>query len=64
MPLEWSEVEAFARKRTRVPADAFAAFTIKNALQRVEREGDLWGGACWKPARLEPAIGKAQSLWR
>lgn len=63
MPLHWSEVEAFARKRTADPSEAFAAFTIRNAPTRLKREGDLWSGRAWKKQRLEPAIRKAQQLW-
>ncbi len=63
MPLDWSEVEAFARKRSGAPWDAFAAFTIRTAPRRLEREGDLWAGKAWKPHRLESAIKKAQRVW-
>ena len=64
MPLDWSEVEAFARKRVPNPADEFTRWTMKNALNRLKREGDLWAGKRWKEARLEPAIKRAQKLWR
>jgi bifunctional non-homologous end joining protein LigD len=64
MPLDWSEVEAFVRKRgKRSPLDEFAVFNIKTAPKRLERDGDLWAGKAWKPARLEPALAKAQKLW-
>ncbi len=63
MPLDWSEVEAFGRKRSGSPSDAFAAFTIRNAVTRLQREGDLWSPKAWKKHRLEPAIRKAQTLW-
>jgi bifunctional non-homologous end joining protein LigD len=63
-PLDWSEVEAFARRRTAaMPADEFAKYTIATAPKRLEREGDLWGAKRWKKQRLEPAIAKAQRLW-
>lgn len=63
-PLEWAEVEAFARKRGAIaPADEFAKFTIRTTPKRLEREGDLWGAKRWKKQRLEPAIVKAQRLW-
>lgn len=64
MPLQWSEVEAFARKRGAVaPWDEFAKFNIRTAGKRLKAEGDLWGGKAWKKQRLEPAIAKAQKLW-
>jgi bifunctional non-homologous end joining protein LigD len=63
-PLHWSEVEAFARRRTAAaPADEFAKYTIRTAPKRFEREGDLWGAKNWKKQRLEAAIGKARRLW-
>jgi len=63
-PLDWSEVEAFARRRGAIaPADEFAKFTIRTTPKRLEREGDLWGAKRWKKQRLEPAIAKAQRLW-
>ncbi len=64
MPLDWSEVETFARKRNPNPADEFTRWTMKNALSRLQREGDLWAAKRWKEARLEPAIKRAQKLWR
>ena len=63
MPLDWSEVEALARKRTKNPSDEFAGFTMKNALARLKREGDLWGGTHWRAAALEPALRKARKIW-
>ncbi|MEO9169782.1 MAG: DNA polymerase domain-containing protein, partial [Candidatus Baltobacteraceae bacterium] len=64
MPLDWSEVEAFARKRGGgAPSEAFAAFTMRNAPTRLRRDGDLWSGKAWKKQRLEPAIRKAQKSW-
>jgi bifunctional non-homologous end joining protein LigD len=62
-PLDWSEVEAFARKRSGSPSDAFAAFTMKSTPKRLERDGDLWTGKAWKKQRLESAIKKAQRAW-
>lgn len=63
MPLDWSEVEALARKRSKNPSDEFAGFTMKNALARLKREGDLWGGKHWQKAALEPALRKARKTW-
>ena len=62
-PLAWDEVQAFARKRSGVPADTFAAFNLKTTPKRLARDGDLWGGKAWKKQRLEPAIAKAQKQW-
>jgi bifunctional non-homologous end joining protein LigD len=63
-PLEWSEVEAFARKRgAAMPSDAFAAFTIRTAPKRLKSRGDPWAGTAWKKQRLEGAIARAQSTW-
>jgi bifunctional non-homologous end joining protein LigD len=64
-PLEWSEVEAFARKRgATMPSDAFAAFTIRTTAKRLKTRGDPWAGPAWKKQRLEGAIARAQSTWR
>jgi len=63
-PLHWSEVEAFARRRTAAwPADEFARYTMKTTPKRLEREGDLWGATYWKKQRLEGPINKAKRLW-
>jgi bifunctional non-homologous end joining protein LigD len=63
-PLEWSEVEAFARKRSNgLPSEAFAAFTIRTTPKRLEKQGDLWSSKAWKKQRLEAAIEKARSAW-
>lgn len=63
MPLDWSEVEAYARKRSGAPWDAFAAFTMRTASKRLARDGDLWSGTAWKKQKLESAIKKAQRVW-
>jgi bifunctional non-homologous end joining protein LigD len=63
-PLEWEEVEAFARRRAAIaPADEFAKYTIRTVPPRLDREGDLWGGKRWKKQRLEGASAKAARLW-
>lgn len=62
-PLEWDEVEALARKRTKDPLVEFAAFTMKNAPARLKRVGDLWGGKHWRAASLERALRKARNVW-
>jgi DNA primase len=63
-PLEWSEVEAFARKRgAAVPLDEFAKFTIATTAKRLKARGDLWSGTAWKKQRLEGAISRAQTRW-
>ncbi|MDQ6822893.1 MAG: non-homologous end-joining DNA ligase [Candidatus Eremiobacteraeota bacterium] len=64
MPLDWSEVEALGRKRSGVPEDASAPWTIRTAPKRLAKIGDLWAGKNWKPARLEAALAKAQRSWR
>jgi bifunctional non-homologous end joining protein LigD len=64
MPLHWSEMEAYARKRgTTSGYEEFAAFNIRTAIARLKKEGDLWSGKAWKKSRLEPALVKAQKLW-
>ncbi len=62
-PLDWSEVEAFARKRGGSPEETFAQFNMRTTPKRLERDGDLWSGRAWKKQRLESAIGKAQKGW-
>jgi bifunctional non-homologous end joining protein LigD len=62
-PLDWSEVEAFARKRSGTPWDEFAKFNIRTTPKRLEQDGDLWSGKFWQKQELEPAIEKAQKLW-
>jgi len=62
-PLEWAEVEAFARKRAQtMPWDEFGKFTIRTTARRLKERGDPWTGA-WKKQRLEPAIARAQKRW-
>ncbi len=69
MPLDWSEVEALARKRPRASALAagtegeFARWSIKNAPATLAQRGDLWSGARWQTQRLEPALERAQRAW-
>jgi bifunctional non-homologous end joining protein LigD len=64
MPLDWSEMEGYQRKRTAATAyDTFVAFNIRTALKRIDRDGDRWGPKFWKTAPLEPAVEKAQRLW-
>jgi bifunctional non-homologous end joining protein LigD len=64
MPLHWDEMEAFGRKRTTTSAyEEFAAFNIRTAIRRLEKEGDLWSGRAWKKSKLEPALAKAQKAW-
>jgi bifunctional non-homologous end joining protein LigD len=62
-PLEWDEVDAYARKRgSGAPWDEFAKFTIRTTPRRLKSRGDVWHGA-WKKQRLEPAIARAQKRW-
>ncbi|MHB8146222.1 MAG: non-homologous end-joining DNA ligase [Vulcanimicrobiaceae bacterium] len=61
-PLDWSEVEAFARKRTgTLPEEAFVAYAMRTIFKRIDANGDLWGGPRWRAQRLEPAIALARS---
>jgi bifunctional non-homologous end joining protein LigD len=63
-PLQWTEVQAFARRRTAIaPADEFAKLNIVTTPKRLAGDGDLWGPKGWKKQRLEPALAKAQRLW-
>jgi bifunctional non-homologous end joining protein LigD len=63
VPLEWGEVEAFARSRQAQPWHEFAKHTIANVPERLERDGDPWSGRGWKKSKLEPAIAKARKNW-
>ncbi len=63
-PLDWSEVEAFARSRTTVPADAFGKYTIRTVPKALKREGDRWSGRSWKRARLAASIERVRKRWR
>ena len=62
MPLDWAELEELRGKRTRPHALA-AQWTIANARERLQTDGDLWSGRAWKRARLETAMRKAQRAW-
>lgn len=62
MPLDWTEVEALVKKRGS-PEAVIAQWHIGNAAARVNSVGDLWSGTRWKPAKLEPALRKAQRAW-
>jgi bifunctional non-homologous end joining protein LigD len=63
-PLDWPEVETFARKRaTGAPSAEFGKFTIATTGKRLKTRGDLWAGSAWKKQRLEGAIARAQSKW-
>jgi bifunctional non-homologous end joining protein LigD len=64
VPLTWDDVEGFARSRIAQPWKAFEKHTIANVPQRLKADGDPWSGKAWKRAKLEPAIAKAQKLWR
>ena len=63
-PLDWSEVEAFRRSRTPVPADAFGKYTIRTVPKALDREGDRWSGRSWKRAKLERIVERVRKLWR
>jgi len=64
MPLEWDEVAAMVRKRSKDPEGEFARFTLKNAPPLMAERAALWGGKAWKPQKLEPALKKAQKAWQ
>jgi len=64
MPLEWSEVEGFAAKRGGDPPKLIAQWNIRNAAGRLKERGDLWSGRAWLARPLEPAVRRAQRLWR
>lgn len=52
MPLDWDEVEAFARSRSRRrPNEIFARYSMKNAVERLQSTGDPWAQA-WQARRL------------
>ena len=60
----WAEVEAYARRRTAVPSEAFAEHNIANAVARLDETGDLWSGKAWNPAELARALDRARKAWR
>jgi bifunctional non-homologous end joining protein LigD len=63
-PLEWSEVEGFARRRaSTAPEDEFGKYTIATTARRLKSHGDLWGGKAWKKQRLEPVMPQIAKLW-
>lgn len=62
-PLDWSEVETLARKRSGSPAELFAYFNIRSIPKRLHELGDLWAGKGWKKQRLEAAVAKARTAW-
>jgi bifunctional non-homologous end joining protein LigD len=64
MPLAWAEVEAMVRKRAKETEGEFARFTLKNAPPLMAERAGLWGGASWKPQKLEPALKKARQAWQ
>lgn len=64
MPLDWSEVEAMARKRAPNTEAEFERFTLKNAGRLLAERGDLWSGKRWKPQRLEAPLARARKLWK
>ena len=63
MPLDWSEIEAMSRKRAKDTEGEFARYTLKNVPALLEKRGDLWGVAHWKPQQLEPALKRARDSW-
>ena len=53
-----------SRKRAKATEGEFERFTIKNVPGLLAKQGDLWAGSGWKEQRLEPALAKAQKVWR
>jgi len=52
MPLNWDEVEEFARSRSRRnPMETFARYSMKNVPGQLQRSGDPWAQA-WQRRRL------------
>ncbi len=62
MPLDWAEVEDLVKKRGS-PEPFIGQWTVRTARRRLDAVGDLWAGRAWKPAKLEPALAKAQKAW-
>jgi len=69
MPLDWSEIEGMARKRSRGATLArgtegeFARWTIANARTTLAERGDLWSGERWQEQRLDGAVARARTAW-
>lgn len=56
MPLEWSEVRALAKSRSKRPPIAmFARFSIRNVPAMLQSEGDRWAKA-WQPQRFDVSV--------
>jgi bifunctional non-homologous end joining protein LigD len=53
MPLHWDEVKKGLKMKD---------FTIKNAIERIQSEGDLFKGTLGKGIDMEKALGKAKDL--
>jgi bifunctional non-homologous end joining protein LigD len=62
MPIDWDEVEAMSRKRTKTTEPEMTRWNIANVAKLLAKDGDVWSKA-WKPYRLEPVIAAARSLW-
>ncbi|MBC5798370.1 MAG: hypothetical protein GIX03_01740 [Candidatus Eremiobacteraeota bacterium] len=63
MPLEWSEVEAMARKRAAGTEGEFGRFSVKNVPPLLRKRGDLWSEAGQDGQRLEPALALARTAF-
>ncbi len=66
MPISWEEVEAMKPRRSKDTTTEMRRFTLKNALARLQKDGDLWGnmGSKRAGAKLEPALAKAKRAWQ
>ncbi len=56
MPLDWPEVERYARKRSGLPAEVFVEHNLRTALARLARDGDRFAGRAWVKQRLDHYI--------
>ena len=67
MPLDWSEVEAMTKSRSDDTTTEMRKFTLKNALARLQKTGDLWAEVAGPTnkggVKLEPALQKAAKAW-
>lgn len=63
MPLDWGEVEALARKRSRDPEAEFARWTMRNVPKMLADGGDRWDRSAWEAQEIESALRLARAAW-
>ena len=63
-PLKWTEVERMARSRAPDIFGEAAHWNIKTVPALLKKSGDGWKEPMRKEQRLEPALKKAQKLWK